>query len=92
MPLSHIINGIYSTEENPMDVTNGTFEKAETKRKKQVQNVKTEELQTQKGKNIQKSTQVPKKVTFKRIYCPTELDQQIIVDEDATSTGVCSAE
>ena len=51
-----------------MDVTNGTFQKAETKRKKQVQNVQIEELQTQKGKDIQKSTQVPKKVTFKKIY------------------------
>ena len=68
MPLSHILNGIYSTVENPMDVTNGTFQKAETKRKKQVQNVQTEELQTQKGKDIQKSTQIHKKVTFKNIY------------------------
>ena len=41
MPLSHIINGIYSSEENPMDVTNGTFQKGETKKKKQVQNVQT---------------------------------------------------
>ena len=87
MPLSHILNGIYSIEENPMDVTNGTFQKAETKRKKQVQNVQTEELQTQKEKDIQKSTEVPKKVTFKKIYSPTELDQQIIVDEDATSAS-----
>ena len=44
-----------------------------------------------KGKDIQKSTEVPKKVTFKKIYFPTELGQQIIVDEDATSGGVCSA-
>ena len=70
MPLSHIINGIYSTEENRMDVTNGTSQKAKTKRKKQVQNVQTKELQTQKGKDIQKSTQVPKKVTFKKYIFP----------------------
>ena len=57
-----------------------------------MQNVQTEELQTQKGKDIQKSTQVPKKVTFKKIYFPTELDQQIIVDEDATFARVCSTE
>ena len=37
-----------------MDVTNSTFQNAETKRKKQVQNVQTGELQTQKGKDIQK--------------------------------------
>ena len=53
-----------------MVVTNGTFQKAETKRKKQVQNVQTEELQTQKGKDIQKSTQVAKKVTFKEYIFP----------------------
>ena len=87
MPLCHILNGIYSTEENPMDVINGTFQKGEKKRKKQVQNVQTEELQTQKGKEILKSTEVPKKVTFKKIYFPTDLYQQIIVDEDATSAG-----
>ena len=54
MPLSHFLNGIYSIEENPMDATNGTFQKAETKRKKQVQSVATKELHTQKGKDIQK--------------------------------------
>ena len=70
MPLSHIINGIYSTEANPMDVTNGTFQKAETKRKKQVKNKKTKELQTQKGKDIQKSTKVSKKVPFKKYIFP----------------------
>ena len=42
MPLSHILNVIYSTEENPMDVINGTFQEGETQRKKQVQNVQTE--------------------------------------------------
>ena len=42
MPPSHILNGIYSTDENPMDVINGTFQKGETKRHKQVQNVQTE--------------------------------------------------
>ena len=57
-----------------------------------MQNVQTEELQRQKGKDIQKSTQVPKKVTFKKIYFQIELDQQIIVDEDTTSVGVCSTE
>jgi len=44
MPLSHILNGIFSTEENPMDVINGTFQKGETQRMKQVKNVQTEEL------------------------------------------------
>ena len=44
MPLSHILNRIFSTEENPMDVINGTFQKGETQRKKQVKNVQTEEL------------------------------------------------
>ena len=68
MQLSHFLNGIYSIEENPMDATNSTFQKAETKRKKQVQNVPTEELQTHKGKDIQKSTQIHKNVTFKKIY------------------------
>ena len=46
MPLSHILNGIFSTEENPMDVINCTFKKGETQRKKQVKNVQTEEVQT----------------------------------------------
>ena len=44
MPLSHILNEIFSTEENPMDVINGTFQKGETQRMKQVKNVQTEEL------------------------------------------------
>ena len=70
MPLSHFLNGIYSIEENPMDATNGTFQKAETKRKKQVQNLPTEELKTHKGKDIQKSTQIHKKVTFKKYIFP----------------------
>ena len=87
MPLSHILNGIYSTEENPMDVINGTLQKGETPKKKRVQDVKTIEVQTQKAKDIQKSTEVPKKVTFKKISLPTKLDQQIVVDEDATSTS-----
>ena len=52
-----------------------------------MQNVQTEEVQTQKGKDIQKSTEVPKKVTFKKISHPNELDQQIVVDEDVTSAG-----
>ena len=42
MPPSHILNGIYSSDENPMDVINGTFQNGETKRHKQVQNVQTE--------------------------------------------------
>ena len=50
MPLSHILNGIYSSEENPMDVINGTLQKRETPRKKRVQNVQTEEVQTQERK------------------------------------------
>ena len=79
MPLSHILNGIHSTEENPMDVINGTLQKGETPRKKQVQNVQTKEVQTPKGKDIQKSTEVPRKVIFKKIYRPTELDQQIVL-------------
>ena len=66
MPLSPILNRIYSTEENPMDVINGTLEKGETPRKKRVQNVQTKEVQTQKGKDIQKSTEIPKKVTYKK--------------------------
>ena len=70
MPLSHILNGIFSTEENPMDVINGTFQKGETQRKKQLKNVQTKELQTQKGKDIQKSTKVPKKVPFKKYIFP----------------------
>ena len=46
MPLSHILNGIYSTQENPLDVLNGTLQKGETPMKKQVQNVQIEEVQT----------------------------------------------
>ena len=52
-----------------------------------MQNVQTEEVQTQKEKDIQKSTEVPKKFTLKKISHPTELDQQIVVDEDVTSAG-----
>ena len=52
-----------------------------------MQNVQTEEVQTEKGKDIQKSTEVPKKVTFKKISLPTELDQQIVDDEDVASTS-----
>ena len=37
-----------------MDVINGTLQKGKTPRKKQVQNVQTKELQTQKAKDIQK--------------------------------------
>ena len=33
-----------------------------------------------------------RRLHLKNIYFPSELDQQIIVDEDATSTGVCSDE
>ena len=46
MPLSHNLNGVYSTQENPMDVINGQLQKGETPRKKQVKNVQTEEVQT----------------------------------------------
>ena len=53
-----------------MDVINGTFQKGETQRKKQVKNKQTEELQTQKGKDIQKSTKVPKKVRFNEYIFP----------------------
>ena len=87
MPLSHILNEIYSTKGNPMDVINGTLQKGETPRKKQVQNVQTKEVQTPKGKGIQKSTEVPRKVTFKKISLPTKLDQHIVVDEDVTYAG-----
>ena len=67
MSLSHILNGIYSTEENRMDVINGTLQKGETRRNKRVKNVQTEEAQTYKGKDIQKSFEVTKKDTFKKI-------------------------
>ena len=93
MPLSHILNGIYSTEENPMDVINGTLHKGktpregETPRKKWVQNVQTEEVRTKKGKDNKKPTDVPRKVTFKKIPLPTELNQQIVADEDITYAG-----
>ena len=33
MPLSHILNGIYSTEENHMDVINATIQKGEVPKK-----------------------------------------------------------
>ena len=59
----------------------------ETQRKKQVKNVQTKEIQTHKGKEIQKSTKVPRKVTFKKIPLPTELNQQIVADEDITYAG-----
>ena len=57
----------FSTKENPTNVINRTLQKGETPRKKCVQNVQIEEVQTHKGKDIQKSTEVPKKVTFKNI-------------------------
>ena len=41
-------------KKNPMDVINGTLQKGETIRKKRVQNVQTEEVETQKGKDIHK--------------------------------------
>ena len=44
MPLSHILNEIYSTKVNPMDVINGILQKGETQNKKQVKNVQTEEV------------------------------------------------
>ena len=52
MPLSHIPNGIYSIEENLVDVINGTLHKGETPKKgktpkkKRVKNVQTKEIQT----------------------------------------------
>ena len=52
-----------------------------------MQNVQTEEVQTQKRKDIQKLAEVPRKVTLKKISRPTELDQQIVAIEDVTSTG-----
>ena len=65
-----------------MDVINGTLQKGETPRKKRVQNLQIEEVQTQKRKDIQKSTKVPKKVTFKRKSRPIKLYQQIVINED----------
>ena len=50
MPLSHILNGIFSTEENPMDVINGTFQKGQTQRKKQVKNVQLKKYKQRKEK------------------------------------------
>ena len=50
MPLSHILNAIYSTKENHMDVINATIQKGEvpkkgeSSRKKSVQNFYTEEV------------------------------------------------
>ena len=70
-----------------MDVINGTLQKGETPRKKRVKNVQIEEVQTQKGKDIQKSIEVPRKVTFKKIPLPIELNQQIVADEDITYAG-----
>ena len=56
-----------------MGVINGTLQKRETPRNKQVQNVQVVEVQTWEGKDIQKSTEVPRKVTFQKISFPTKL-------------------
>ena len=92
MPLSHFLNGIYSIEENPMDATNGTFQKAETKRKKQVKMYKRKNYKHRKERTSKNQLKYLRRLHLKNIYFPSELDQQIIVDEDATSAGVCSDE
>ena len=52
-----------------------------------MQNVHAKEVQTQKGKDIQKSTEVPKKVNIKKMSLLTKLDEEIVVDEDVTSAS-----
>ena len=48
-----MLNGIYYTEENPMDVIHGALQKGKEPRKnKKVSNVQTEEVQEQRGKSI----------------------------------------
>ena len=59
-----MLNGIYYTEENPMDVVNVALQKGKEPRKnKKVSNVQTEEVQEQRGKSIRQSNQVPRNVT-----------------------------
>ena len=68
-----MLNGIYYTRENPMDVVNSALQKEqEARKKKHVSNVQTEEVQTHKRKGIWQSKQVPRKVTFKYSSRPSE--------------------
>ena len=51
-----MLNGIYYTKENPIDVINVALQKGqEAMKKKQVSNVQTEEVQAQIGKGIRQS-------------------------------------
>ena len=46
-----MLNGIYYTKENPIDVINVALQKGqEAQKKKQVSNVQTEEVQARRGK------------------------------------------
>ena len=68
-----------------MDVVNSSLQKGqEARKKKQVSNVQNEEVQVQRGKGIQQSNQVPRKVTFKSSYCPSE-HVEIVANEAATT-------
>ena len=66
MPLSHVVNGNFPLKKTLQMSLIGLFKKGETPRKKWVQNVHAKEVQTQKGKDIQKSTKVPKKFKVKK--------------------------
>ncbi len=61
-----MLNGIYFIEKFFMDVVSVTLQKGqEERKKKQVLNVQTREVQAQRGKGIHQSNYVPIKVTFK---------------------------
>ena len=70
-----------------MDVVNAALQKGqEARKKKQVSNVQNEEVQVQRGKGIQQSNQVPRKVTFKSSSYRSE-HVEIVVDEVSTPTS-----
>ena len=83
--VSNMLNGIYYTEENPMDVVHAALQKGKEPRKnKKVSNVQTEEVQEQRGKSIRQSNQVPRNVTFKSLSRPSE-HVEIVANELATT-------
>jgi len=87
MSLSHMLDGIYFTEDNPMDVINVSLKKGERSKKKQrVSNAQIEEVQEQREKMTQQSNQAPRKVSFKSISHPSK-HVEIVTNEVVAPAG-----
>lgn len=73
-----------------MDVITVAIQKGlEARKKKQVLNVQTEEVQAERGKSIRQSNQVPRRVIFKSSSRRTEHDE-IVANELVTPASKSS--